>query len=354
MSLVPAKCTSCGAALIVDDSLESAYCAYCGVKYLVRAGIAFNKVEIQGTVQTRTADYVVKAGKLESYNGASVDISIPEGVIEIGDGVFKSCRNIKSVLIPEGVVEIGGGAFNSCTKLESISLPDSLTTISYGAFSGCKNLKSVELGSGLREIGNEAFHGCDSLKKITVRGESINKGECFVFPPNFNHLNASVFSSMPREIVFLCKDDIFCDALSAYPRTDYDYNILREGTDYHFKPFIEDRNCSYDSIYITQKNCCNRPKLYFKSYYYKETKPWRRSNGQVETEYNPNSKSFRQELIMENYRWSCSFDNINRVFYARKSNADPVSQVDLERKGDPSVIRVLFTESQTSINKLPK
>jgi len=39
MPIVPAKCTQCGAALKVDDSLEAAICEYCKMPFIVEKAI---------------------------------------------------------------------------------------------------------------------------------------------------------------------------------------------------------------------------------------------------------------------------------------------------------------------------
>jgi len=42
MPFVPAKCTSCGAAIDVDDGLDSAFCAYCGTRFITKQAINNN------------------------------------------------------------------------------------------------------------------------------------------------------------------------------------------------------------------------------------------------------------------------------------------------------------------------
>jgi hypothetical protein len=54
-------------------------------------------------------DFVIENGVLEKYKGPGGDVTIPEGVKEIGLWAFEVCANLTSVTIPEGVTEIGGG-----------------------------------------------------------------------------------------------------------------------------------------------------------------------------------------------------------------------------------------------------
>ena len=74
-------------------------------------------------------------------------VIIPDGVTDIGESTFMSCRNLMSVTIPEGVTGIGRSTFSGCTSLESVTIPVSVTSIGTGAFSGCNNLTSIKIYS---------------------------------------------------------------------------------------------------------------------------------------------------------------------------------------------------------------
>jgi hypothetical protein len=65
------------------------------------------------------------------------------GVIKIGDGAFKDCRDLESVTIEEGVVNIGWEAFAGCINLKSITIPSTVTVIGDKAFAGCTMLKTI-------------------------------------------------------------------------------------------------------------------------------------------------------------------------------------------------------------------
>lgn len=64
-------------------------------------------------------------------------ITIPNGIISIGNAAFMNCRELKDVLIPDSVTTIGEGAFYNCIKLKNIMLPNSITSIDAVAFDGC-------------------------------------------------------------------------------------------------------------------------------------------------------------------------------------------------------------------------
>ena len=106
-------------------------------------------------------------------------IKIPSGVTTIPDQCFDGCSSLESVTIPEGVTTIGGHAFYGC-NLNALTLPESLTTLGDRAFSGCKNLESVTLPESLKTFGYNAFEACKSLKAIKIpSGVTTIPYQCF-------------------------------------------------------------------------------------------------------------------------------------------------------------------------------
>ena len=63
----------------------------------------------------------VDGGMLLSCNKARVNkarhVTIPSGVLSVGDRVFYQCTGLTKVTIPEGVVSFGSGAFHECPNL---------------------------------------------------------------------------------------------------------------------------------------------------------------------------------------------------------------------------------------------
>lgn len=70
-------------------------------------------------------DFVIEGGILKKYKGASVDVVIPDGVIEIGENSFTDLK-IKSVVIPGSVASIGHSAFYNCTSLTALTIPNNV------------------------------------------------------------------------------------------------------------------------------------------------------------------------------------------------------------------------------------
>ena len=98
----------------------------------------------------------------------------------VEDGVVKKClfKSAKSITIPSGVMEIGEWAFNDCTSLASVEIPSSVKKIGECAFSGCESLASVEIPSSVTEIGEFAFCGCKSLSSVVIPSSVTKISDC--------------------------------------------------------------------------------------------------------------------------------------------------------------------------------
>lgn len=108
--------------------------------------------------QIRENDFVIVNGILISHGkDFAGDISVPEGVICIGDGAFAEC-GLRNVSLPDSLVKIGGGAFCGST-LESINIPNGVTSIGEYAFLYCDQLKRVFIPNSVISIGAGAFEG---------------------------------------------------------------------------------------------------------------------------------------------------------------------------------------------------
>jgi hypothetical protein len=63
---------------------------------------------------------------------------------------------LDTVSIPDGVIEIGEGAFQKCTVLTKVVIPDSVTSIEKVAFEGCRMLSGMTIPSSVLTIGERA------------------------------------------------------------------------------------------------------------------------------------------------------------------------------------------------------
>jgi len=86
----------------------------------------------------------------------------------IGTYAFAGHTKLSSIKLPEGILYIEEGAFYGCTGLSSLSLPSSLTAIANRAFAGCERLLTLVLGSQVTTVEEKAFANCRSLYSVTL------------------------------------------------------------------------------------------------------------------------------------------------------------------------------------------
>jgi hypothetical protein len=127
---------------------------------------------------------VVHTAKDQSYDYYTGDIVIPaqityQGqeyqVVEIAASAFCSC-SIDSITLPEGLVTIGNRAFDYCTNLRFVDMPDTVNNLGHGAFAGCSNLRYVKLSENVRLMRNDLFYECTQLQTVLLGSQIKNVG----------------------------------------------------------------------------------------------------------------------------------------------------------------------------------
>ncbi len=92
-------------------------------------------------------------------------------------------RVAEVLIIEEGITNIGDSAFEN-SGLKSVTLPKGLLTIGNRAFAFCSSLSEVKISEGTTSIGESAFAFC---------GISVRDGFSIILPISINHLGANVF-----------------------------------------------------------------------------------------------------------------------------------------------------------------
>ena len=127
-------------------------------------------------VADNNANYTCVNGLLLSKDGRTLvagviesgGITIPDGVMSIGEGAFSSCGGLMRVTMPNSLRSIGNRAFSYCSSLKGVTIPDAVTTIGDEAFSGCRGLTSVIIPNSVTAIGDGAFSDCRGLMRVTM------------------------------------------------------------------------------------------------------------------------------------------------------------------------------------------
>lgn len=151
------------------------YSSFLGCSNLKDVTIPPNLASINGNAFHQTAwfdafesDFVVVNDVLLGYKGDDSSITVPNGVIAIGDHSFLHDENLISITLSDSVTSIGASAFWHCTSLKDITIPDSVTSIGKSAFSDCPNLTNITLPSNITSISNFMFKGAENLAAIII------------------------------------------------------------------------------------------------------------------------------------------------------------------------------------------
>lgn len=110
-------------------------------------------------------DTVTYIGKL-AFAGCTelTTVTIPASVEYIDDCAFAGCTSLTTVIFEGTSVEyIDNYAFEGCENLAEITLPEGLEEIGEGTFGGCRSLTDIQTPKTLKEIGTLAFYGCEGL-----------------------------------------------------------------------------------------------------------------------------------------------------------------------------------------------
>lgn len=106
--------------------------------------------------------------KLIGYVGSAEEISIPSGVVEVGEQVFYNRDNLKKVVIPDSVTSIGNNAFYYCENLEEVTFgtDSQLNKIGASAFHNCVKLTTITIPKNVTYVDSYALYGCFRLVEI--------------------------------------------------------------------------------------------------------------------------------------------------------------------------------------------
>jgi hypothetical protein len=132
-----------GCATLTDITIAA------GSSYTAAGGIVYNK---NGT-------------HLVAWPSASGNITVPSGVTVIETSAFLGNSAVTGVSLPEGLLAIGDNAFNGC-PLTVLTLPQNLRSIGGCAFTGGK-FSAVSLPQSVIYVGSGAFSNT-SLTDLTV------------------------------------------------------------------------------------------------------------------------------------------------------------------------------------------
>ena len=87
---------------------------------------------------------------ITGYQGMEAVLEVPSTVDNyvvsaISNHAFEANQNLTEVTLPEGLSEIGESAFMDCGSLTTVQIPETVAQIDRAAFAGCSALTSITL-----------------------------------------------------------------------------------------------------------------------------------------------------------------------------------------------------------------
>lgn len=140
--------------------------------------LVFTKTKLE-KVEMPNSIKMIYSSFSECYNLKGT-VTIPEGVIRIGDYAFEGCSKIEAVVFPSTLEDsdspapgpnknaICAHAFDGCSSLKAITIPSCVTTLRDATFQNCKSLKEIRIPASVTRIGSMVFGNCDNIKELEV------------------------------------------------------------------------------------------------------------------------------------------------------------------------------------------
>ena len=155
-----------GAVLASGSGLRETVSGKCGEG----DAISWTQNTDDGTLVISGEGTIVSSCSIGWNKTAIKNVTIEDGVSEIGRWAFSYCFSLEAITIPDSVKSFGDQAFVQCTGLQAFTVGDEVTSIGAGAFRGCTGLQTVDIGSGVSFIGSSAFSGCENLLSVSYSG----------------------------------------------------------------------------------------------------------------------------------------------------------------------------------------
>ena len=225
-SYASSRTSSCGLPETVEEQLRATY----GEDgYITEVEVRKGVISVGGLQEDR--DHSTYSAP--SVGGGKIErVSLPDGLVSIGDNAFVGLENLSEINIPDTVTSIGENAFGGCISIKTIKLPAKLETLGTSAF-GYSGLTSVTLPP-VKNLGRRVFEDCVNLKKAVIEeGNTRISAEMFrehcgmaleevVLPKSLETIEECAFLrcenlkkiNIPENVTTI-EDDAFCrcDAL---------------------------------------------------------------------------------------------------------------------------------------------
>lgn len=163
-----------------------------------------DEIIIPSEIDGKKVAYIGK----DAFSNKKVNkITLPDGLIAIGDSAFSELEELVYVNFPESLLVICQDAFYNCGKLKDVSLPIKLRAIGERAFENCKSIEKIKIPDELTLISSDSFSNCTSLSSVSFGKGILGIGSgAFektaiieaVIPEKIHSMDAGVFSGCTK------------------------------------------------------------------------------------------------------------------------------------------------------------
>lgn len=162
------------------------------------ASVLFNNdclQKITGKLASDDNRFLIINNIVNSFAPAGITrCEIPQGVVSIGDDVFRGCNELTEIIIPSSVQSFGLRVFWG-TQISTIEIPNGVTILPLALFDSCTSLKTIILPESIIEIGRSVFASCRELESITI-------------PEGVQHIRSNAFGWCSKLTSIYCKPTI--------------------------------------------------------------------------------------------------------------------------------------------------
>ncbi|MBQ7701980.1 MAG: leucine-rich repeat domain-containing protein [Candidatus Methanomethylophilaceae archaeon] len=104
---------------------------------------------------------------------------------------YRAAPTITSISLPEGIVSIGDNAFQNASGFNSLTIADSCESIGEASFQDCSSLSSINL-KHVSELGESAFKGCTGLTGVVMEEVTSVPASTFQNCTNLSKVNSNL------------------------------------------------------------------------------------------------------------------------------------------------------------------
>lgn len=130
------------------------------------AGLAFTNCPIE----TAT----IPAVAAQAVNNAALTTVVITSGTRIENNAFASAAALESVTLPEGLLTIGDFSFGNCAALENLSIPSTVTSVAANSFKGCDSLIQTETGVSYVDKWVVGYDNTPQADTLIVRANTVN------------------------------------------------------------------------------------------------------------------------------------------------------------------------------------